>query len=85
MLRSFEPLTDGNVPLLHRHCTACRYARFNTPRVQAAVAEYARIAKEAGMTPAQLAYAFCGWVGDCVASHSVGCGGGGRRVTTRVL
>eukprot|EP00197_Chlamydomonas_leiostraca_P015869 CAMPEP_0202880210 /NCGR_PEP_ID=MMETSP1391-20130828/34783_1 /ASSEMBLY_ACC=CAM_ASM_000867 /TAXON_ID=1034604 /ORGANISM="Chlamydomonas leiostraca, Strain SAG 11-49" /LENGTH=346 /DNA_ID=CAMNT_0049562681 /DNA_START=65 /DNA_END=1105 /DNA_ORIENTATION=- len=38
---------------------AARYARFNTPRVQAAVAEYVAIAKEAGLTPAQLGYAFC--------------------------
>lgn len=36
-----------------------RYARFNTPRVAAAVQQYARIAGEAGLTPAQLGYAFC--------------------------
>lgn len=36
-----------------------RYARFNTPRVHAAVHEYRRIAGEAGVTPAQLAYGFC--------------------------
>ncbi|GFR50645.1 hypothetical protein Agub_g12894 [Astrephomene gubernaculifera] len=36
-----------------------RYARFNTPRVAAAVAEYVRVAAEAGLTPAQLGYAWC--------------------------
>ncbi|EFJ48974.1 hypothetical protein VOLCADRAFT_59959 [Volvox carteri f. nagariensis] len=36
-----------------------RYARFNTPRVAAAVTEYVRIAREAGLTPAQLGYAWC--------------------------
>ncbi|GIL66743.1 hypothetical protein Vafri_20219 [Volvox africanus] len=36
-----------------------RYARFNTPRVAAAVTEYVRIAREVGLTPAQLGYAWC--------------------------
>lgn len=36
-----------------------RYARFTTQRVAAAVAEYVRIAREAGLTPAQLGYAWC--------------------------
>ncbi len=36
-----------------------RYARFNSPRVHAAVCEYRRIASEACITPAQLAYGFC--------------------------
>ncbi|GLC72585.1 hypothetical protein PLESTF_001267300 [Pleodorina starrii] len=36
-----------------------RYERFTTTRVAAAVSEYVRIAGEAGMTPAQLGYAWC--------------------------
>ncbi|KXZ41915.1 hypothetical protein GPECTOR_244g596 [Gonium pectorale] len=36
-----------------------RYARFTTPRVAAAVSEYVKIAAEAGLTPAQLGYAWC--------------------------
>lgn len=38
---------------------ADRYARFNSPRVKRAVEQYVRIAKEAGVPPEQLAYAFC--------------------------
>jgi aryl-alcohol dehydrogenase-like predicted oxidoreductase len=34
------------------------YARFNTVRVQRAAARYAEIAVDAGLTPAQLAYAW---------------------------
>jgi len=36
-----------------------RYSRFLTPRSQSAAARYAEVAAEAGMSPAQLAYAFC--------------------------
>eukprot|EP00798_Chlamydomonas_sp_ICE-L_P010261 gene10261-8180_t len=36
-----------------------RYARFNSDRMHRAVRQYAAIAKEAGMSPSQLAYAFC--------------------------
>ena len=36
-----------------------RYARFASPRVMAAAAEYADIAAGAGLTPAQLGLAFC--------------------------
>jgi len=36
-----------------------RYQRFRNDRALQATEEYARIAKEAGITPAQLAYAFC--------------------------
>jgi len=36
-----------------------RYQRFHSPAVMAAAAEYAAIAAAAGLTPAQLAYAFC--------------------------
>jgi aryl-alcohol dehydrogenase-like predicted oxidoreductase len=36
-----------------------RYARYNTPKVMAAVDKYVKIAGEAGCTPAQLAYAWC--------------------------
>lgn len=42
-----------------------RYGRFNSPRVQAAVAKYVDIAKAAGLTPAQLGYAFCRCVAVC--------------------
>jgi aryl-alcohol dehydrogenase-like predicted oxidoreductase len=36
-----------------------RYARFMTERSLKAAELYAEIAAEAGMTPAQMAYAFC--------------------------
>ena len=36
-----------------------RYARFMTERSQKAAELYAKIAEDAGMTPAQMAYAFC--------------------------
>ena len=36
-----------------------RYDRFNSPRVREAVRRYSKLAKEAGMTPAQLALKFC--------------------------
>ncbi|KAG2487974.1 hypothetical protein HYH03_013414 [Edaphochlamys debaryana] len=36
-----------------------RYARFLTERVSRAVSEYVLIAREAGLTPSQLAYAWC--------------------------
>lgn len=36
-----------------------RYKRFISPRALEAVEEYVAVAREAGITPAQLAYAFC--------------------------
>jgi len=36
-----------------------RYQRFESARVNDAVREYSRIAESAGLTPAQLAYAYC--------------------------
>lgn len=36
-----------------------RYDRFNTPRMENAIKGYLKIAEEAGLTPAQLGYAFC--------------------------
>ncbi|CAG9466732.1 unnamed protein product [Pedinophyceae sp. YPF-701] len=36
-----------------------RYARFQRPEVKAAIEKYVKIAKDAGLTPAQLSYAWC--------------------------
>ena len=41
-----------------------RYARFNSPRVAAAVADYCTLAARVGLTPSQLAYAFCRYDGE---------------------
>ncbi len=45
----------------HRPC--CCHVPAPHAQVAAAVAEYVRIAREAGLTPAQLGYAWCRWVG----------------------
>jgi aryl-alcohol dehydrogenase-like predicted oxidoreductase len=36
-----------------------RYPRYNSPKVHAAVEKYVKIAHEVGLTPSQLAIAFC--------------------------
>ena len=51
---------DGQLPEGSRFALfADRYSRFNTGRVHGAVARYVEIARQAGMEPEQLAYAFC--------------------------